>query len=340
MMLPTFAHRVDIRWQRLEHSCHATWSAQRLTCLDTRSSEIWAWYAGSSFDRGPLSERSAPRFKRWLGATSPSSPSFARTRGETRLKPCSSMQGNWAPTPCSESAMTRRRSCKASRRSSLTEQRLSSNRTREQATREEREAQKAQKAQNSRISWAFCGSSFYERVMSHKPVDVPAIFPFDKTVAVAILLEFRSFEVWFATNKCYGVTKQHYLVTKPHEFVARPHDFVAKLHDFVAKPHDFVAKSHDFVAKPHDFVTKPHELVAKPHELVAKPHELVAKPHELVAKPHELVAKPHELVAKPHELAAKPHEFVAKPHELVTKRHSFLTKKLFFVAETLTNINR
>src|SRR6267378_6996117 len=134
MMLPTFAHRVDIRWQRLEHSCRATWLAQHSTCLDTRSSEIWVWSEGSWFDRGPLSERSARRFKRWLGATSLYSHSFARTRVETRLKPCCNMQRNWARTPSSESAMTRRRSCKASRRSSLTEQRLSSNRTREQRT--------------------------------------------------------------------------------------------------------------------------------------------------------------------------------------------------------------
>src|SRR5712691_279082 len=319
MMLQTLAHRVDIRWQRLEHSCRATWLAQHSTCLDTTSSEIWAWCAGSWFDRGPLSERSARRFKRSWGATSRSSHSFARIRGGTRLKPCWNTQPNWAPTPSSGSATTRRKSCRVLPKSSLTEQRLSSNRTREQATREEREPQKAQKAQNSRTFCAFCGSSFYERVMSHKPVDVPAIFPFDKTVAVAILLEFPSFEVWFATNKCCGVTKQHYLVTKPHKFVTM-------LHNFVAKPHDFVAKPHDFVAKPHDFVTKPHDFVAKPHDFVAKPHDFVAKPHELAAKPHES--------------AAKPHESAAKPHEFVAKQHSFLTKKLFFVAETLTNINR
>src|SRR6267142_6532515 len=159
MMLQTFAHRVDIRWQRLEHSCRATWLAQHSTCLDTTSSEIWAWCAGSSFDRGPLSERSAPRFKRSWEATSPSSRSFARIRGGTRSKPCWHTQANWARTPCSESAMTRRRSCKVSRKSSLTEQRLSSNRTREQTGGRE-----PQKAQNSRISCAFCGSSFYERV--------------------------------------------------------------------------------------------------------------------------------------------------------------------------------
>src|SRR6267142_2418213 len=136
MMLQTFAHRVDIRWQRLEHSCRATWLAQHSTCLDTRSSEIWVWCEGSWFDRGPLSERSARRFKRSLGATSLYSHSFARTRVETRSKPCWHTQANWARTPCSESAMTRRRSSKVSRKSSLTEQRLSSNRTREQATKE------------------------------------------------------------------------------------------------------------------------------------------------------------------------------------------------------------
>ena len=71
--------------------------------------------------------------------------------------------------------------------------------------------------------------------MSHKPVAAPAIFPFDKTVAVAILLEFPSLEVWFATNKCFVVAKPHEFVTKPHEFVTKEHSFLAKKLFFVAE---------------------------------------------------------------------------------------------------------
>jgi len=85
--------------------------------------------------------------------------------------------------------------------------------------------------------------------LSHKPVAAPAIFPFDKTVAVAILLEFPSFEVWFATNKCFVVTKQHRFVTKPHEFVAKPHEFVTKPHEFVTKQHSFLTKKLGFLEK-------------------------------------------------------------------------------------------
>src|SRR5437870_7559374 len=107
-----------------------------------------------------------------------------------------------------------------------------------------------------------------ERVMSHKSVPAPAIFPFDKTVVVAIVTKSASIDVWLAANTCFDVTKQHRFVTKPHEIVS----------------------------KPHEIVTKPHEIVTKPHEIVTKPHEIVTKPHEIVTKPHEIVSKPHEFV--------------------------------------------
>jgi len=109
-----------------------------------------------------------------------------------------------------------------------------------------------------------------ERVTSHKPVYAPAIFPFDKTVVVAIVRESASFEVCFAANTCFGVAKQHRFVTKQHEFVA--------------KPHELVTKPHEFVAKPHEFVTKPHELITKPHELVTKKHSFLTKKLGFVEK--------------------------------------------------------
>src|SRR2546422_2400221 len=100
-----------------------------------------------------------------------------------------------------------------------------------------------------------------ERVTSHKPVPAPAIFPFSKTVVVAFVIKSASIEVWFATNTCFGVTKQHRFVTKPHEFVTKPHEFVTKPHEFVAKPHEFVTKPHEFVTKPLKFVTKTLTIV-------------------------------------------------------------------------------
>ena len=123
-----------------------------------------------------------------------------------------------------------------------------------------------------------------ERVTSHKPVYAPAIFPFDKTLVVAIVRESASFEVWFAANTCCGVTKQHRFVTKPHEFVAKPHEFVTK-------PHELITKSHEFATKPHELITKPHELITKPHELITKPHELVTKKHSFLTKKLGFVEK-------------------------------------------------
>ena len=116
-----------------------------------------------------------------------------------------------------------------------------------------------------------------ERVMSHKSVPAPAIFPFDESVVVAFVIKSPSIDVWLATNTCCGVTKQHRFVTKPHECVA-------KRHEFVTKPHEFGAKPHECVAKPHEFVTKPHELITKPHELVTKKHSFLTKKLGFVEK--------------------------------------------------------
>jgi len=102
-----------------------------------------------------------------------------------------------------------------------------------------------------------------ERVTSHKPVYAPAIFPFDKTLVVAIVRESASFEVWFAANTCCGVTKQHRFVTKPHEFVAKPHEFVTKPHKLITKPHELITKPHELVTKKHSFLTKKLGFVEK-----------------------------------------------------------------------------
>src|SRR2546422_7759612 len=48
----------------------------------------------------------------------------------------------------------------------------------------------------------------------------PAIFPFNKAVFVAIVINSASFEVWFAVNACFGVTKQHHFVINKVYFVA------------------------------------------------------------------------------------------------------------------------
>src|SRR5882762_2826203 len=81
-----------------------------------------------------------------------------------------------------------------------------------------------------------------ERVMSHKSVPAPAIFPFDESVVVAFVIKSPSIDVWLATNTCFDVTKQHRFVTKPHEIVTRPHEFVTKPHEFVTKQHSFLTK--------------------------------------------------------------------------------------------------
>src|SRR6267378_3960578 len=96
----------------------------------------------------------------------------------------------------------------------------------------------------------FVESSYIgERVTSHKSVPAPAIFPFTKTVVVEFVIKSASIEVWFATNTCFGVTKQHRFVTKPHELVTKPREFVTKPHEFVTKQHSFLTKKLGFVAE-------------------------------------------------------------------------------------------
>src|SRR6267142_1829750 len=102
-----------------------------------------------------------------------------------------------------------------------------------------------------------------ERVMSHKSVPAPAIFPFDESVVVAFVIKSPSIDVWLATNTCFDVTKQHRFVTKPHEFVTKPHEIVTRPHEFVTKPHEIVTRPHEFVTKPHEFVTKQHSFLTK-----------------------------------------------------------------------------
>ena len=67
-----------------------------------------------------------------------------------------------------------------------------------------------------------------ERVASHKPVYALAFFPFDKTVVVAIVIGFASCEVGFATNTCFGVTKQHCFAAKQHSFLTKKLCFVTE----------------------------------------------------------------------------------------------------------------
>src|SRR2546421_10289509 len=88
-----------------------------------------------------------------------------------------------------------------------------------------------------------------ERVMSHKSVPAPAIFPFDESVVVAFVIKSPSIDVWLATNTCCGVTKPHECVAKRHEFVTKPHELITKPHELVTKKHSFLKKKLGFVEK-------------------------------------------------------------------------------------------
>src|SRR5882762_6344900 len=109
-----------------------------------------------------------------------------------------------------------------------------------------------------------------ERVASHKPVYALAFFPFDKTVVVAIVIGFASCEVGFATNTCFGVTKQHcfvtnkvYFVTNTVCFVTNKVYFVTNTVCFVTNKVSFVTNKHCFAAKQHSFPTKKLCFVAE-----------------------------------------------------------------------------
>ena len=106
-----------------------------------------------------------------------------------------------------------------------------------------------------------------ERVMSRKSVPAPAIFPSNKTVVVAIVIKSASIEVWFATNTCFGVTKQHCFVTNKVYFVTNKHCFVTNKHCFVTNRVYFVTNKHCFVPNKVYFVTK-HSLLRHKQSLL------------------------------------------------------------------------
>ena len=95
-----------------------------------------------------------------------------------------------------------------------------------------------------------------ERVMSHKSVPAPAIFPSNKTVVVAIEIKSASIEVCFATNTCFDVTKQHYFVTSEHCFVTNKVCFVTNKVCFATNKVCFVTNKVCFVTNKVYFVTK------------------------------------------------------------------------------------
>ena len=84
----------------------------------------------------------------------------------------------------------------------------------------------------------------------------PAIFPFNKPVLVAIVINSASFEVWFAANTWFGVTKQHQFVTNKHCFVTNKVYFVTNKVCFVTNKHCFAAKQHSFPTKKLCFVAE------------------------------------------------------------------------------------
>src|SRR3989442_750051 len=94
-------------------------------------------------------------------------------------------------------------------------------------------------------------------------VPSPAIFPFNKAVFVAIVINSASFEVWFAVNACFGVTKQHHFVINKVYFVANKVYFVANKVCFVTNKVCFVTNKHCFAAKQHSFPTKKLCFVAE-----------------------------------------------------------------------------
>src|SRR6267142_362737 len=80
-------------------------------------------------------------------------------------------------------------------------------------------------------------------------VPSPAIFAFNKAAVVAIVINSASFEVWFAVNTCFGVTKRHHFVTNKVYFVTNKVYFATNKVYFVAKQHSFLTKKLCFVAK-------------------------------------------------------------------------------------------
>src|SRR6267143_188679 len=87
-------------------------------------------------------------------------------------------------------------------------------------------------------------------------ISPPAIFPFNKPVLVAIVINSASFEVWFAANTWFGVTKQHQFVTNKVYFVTNKVYFVTNKVCFVTNKVYFVTKQCCLAAKQHSFLTK------------------------------------------------------------------------------------
>jgi len=94
-------------------------------------------------------------------------------------------------------------------------------------------------------------------------ISPPAIFPFNKPVLVAIVINSASFEVWFAANTWFGVTKQHQFVTNKHCFVTNKVCFVTNKVCFVTNKVYFVTNKVCFVTNKHCFVTNKHHFVTK-----------------------------------------------------------------------------
>src|SRR3989442_455762 len=78
-------------------------------------------------------------------------------------------------------------------------------------------------------------------------ISPPAIFPFNKPVLVAIVINSASFEVWFAANTWFGVTKQHQFVTNKVCFVTNKHCFASYQCCLAEKQHSFLTKKLCFV---------------------------------------------------------------------------------------------
>src|SRR6266446_6515075 len=86
-------------------------------------------------------------------------------------------------------------------------------------------------------------------------VPSPAIFAFNKAAVVAIVINSASFEVWFAVNTCFGVTKRHHFVTNKVCFVTNKVCFVTNKVCFVTNKVCFVANKVCFATNKVCFVT-------------------------------------------------------------------------------------
>src|SRR6267142_2405129 len=87
-------------------------------------------------------------------------------------------------------------------------------------------------------------------------VPSPAIFAFNKAAVVAIVINSASFEVWFAVNTCFGVTKRHHFVTNKVYFATNEVCFATNKVCFVTNKVCFAAKQHSFLTKKLCFVAK------------------------------------------------------------------------------------